>query len=781
MKGFIIHSTYRIIDNETWLYIFAKLDNGESCLIRNREDPYFFIKESDLKKALKLLTLKHESTKLKNMQEEPVVKIITTKPGDVPSIRKHLIDHDIKCYEADILFTSRKLMDYDLLGSFEIKDEHFKKGNYVNRIYENIQLYPAQWTPTLKTLSFDIETDKKANTLFSIALYWNEGASTKQEAMIVKDKPVKNAKNYDHERKLLVAFKEHIQEIDPDIITGWNLIDFDLKILRNKFKEYNIPFQLGRAEWDCKLHISEEFMRESKAEIPGRQVLDGIHILRTSFVKLDDYKLNTAAKTILGEEKLITTVAKGEEIERRYHEAPEELIDYNIKDAKLVYDILDKGTLALTIHRSLLTGMELNRVSASIASLDSLYLREMRKRGYVAPTLVYAEKENPITGGYVMNSKPGIYDYVIVCDFKSLYPSVMRTFNIDPMSFITAVTEKTKSKYTNKKKYVITPTNAIYKNEQGILPKLLADIWKSRDEMKKKKNKTSIYALKVVMNSFWGALASPRCRFFSMDMANSITKTCQHFIKMTIKHIEEKGYEVIYGDTDSVFVNINVTSVEEANTLGKKIAEEMNNTITKYVKTNYGRESFLELEFEKIYERFLLPTVRGSDIGSKKRYAGLMVIDNLKGRKMDFTGLEFVRRDWTELSKKFQLELLDLIFHRKEIADYVKQFIENLKKGKYDNLLIYRKALRKSPDAYTKTTPPHVKAARKLKKITSNIIEYVITTDGPEPTEALHSQIDYDHYIEKQIKPIADSVLSFYNKTFEEVLEGNTQKGLLDY
>ena len=112
------------------------------------------------------------------------------------------------------------------------------------------------------------------------------------------------------------------------------------------------------------------------------------------------------------------------------------------------------------------------------------------------------------------------------------------------------------------------------------------------------------------------------------------------------------------------------------------------------------------------------------------------------------------------------------------MAPYIKQFITDLKKGEYDSLLVYRKALRKSLDSYTKTTPPHVKAARKLDKVTSNIIAYVITTDGPEPVEQQQHPLDYDHYIEKQIRPIAESILRVKGSSFDDVMKGSTQQGL---
>jgi len=172
---------------------------------------------------------------------------------------------------------------------------------------------------------------------------------------------------------------------------------------------------------------------------------------------------------------------------------------------------------------------------------------------------------------------------------------------------------------------------------------------------------------------------------------------------------------------------------------------------------------------------------RHSEKGSKKRYAGF--IEDEKGKtKMDFVGLEFVRKDWTDIAKQFQQELLDRIFKKQEVAEYVKNIVEEIKNGKHDKSLIYRKSIRKGVAEYTKTTPPHVKAARLLgKELDGTLIEYVMTTAGPEPIQKQKHKIDYEHYIEKQIKPLADSVLGFYGQSFDDILAGSSQQTLFGF
>ncbi|MBC8500639.1 MAG: DNA polymerase II [Nanoarchaeota archaeon] len=766
MKGFVVYPTYRVVDNKAYVYLFGRLENGESFLTINHYRPYFYIKKKDLNKALKTNTFEYEETDLKNFKEEPVVKIILNIPKNVPEFRKRFEEKDIECYEADIRFAYRFMMDKDIKGSMETKGD-FKKGEFVNRIYEEPELSSADWKPKLKMLSIDIETDRYGKELYSISMFSDNFA----KAIIISDKKLKNAICVKNEKKLLEKFKKKLLELDPDIITGWNVIDFDLSKLHDKFKQYNIPFQLGRNDDTCFIKRQESFFRDSTANFAGRMVLDGIHLLKISFVKLVNYKLDTAAEEILREKKLIGYKNKGAEIEEAFKKNPQKLVDYNLKDSKLVTGIIEKtGVLGLTIQRSLLTGIQLDRVKGSISAFDSLYLRDLRKKGYVAPSAKFGERKERIKGGYVMSSKPGIYDYVIVCDFKSLYPSIIRTFNIDPFTYVPDCKGKNLIK---------APNGACFRKEHGILSDMIQRLWKARDIIKKKKDATGSYAIKVVMNSMFGVMANPIFRFHSIDMANAITYFAQHFIKQTAKNIGEMGYEVIYGDTDSVFVNLNVKSEKEANKTGLEIQKQINEFFTQHIQKKYGCPSFLELEFEKVYKRFLMPKIRDSEKGSKKRYAGLIVKNGKE--KMDFVGLEFVRRDWTELAKKFQLELLEKIFHKKEVAEYVKKFVNDLKKGKYNKLLVYRKAIRKNLNAYIKTTPPHVKAARMLKELKSNIIEYVITVNGPEPIELHKSRIDYDHYIEKQLKPLADTVLSFYNTNFDDIVKNSSQKTLFGY
>ncbi|MBU1976291.1 MAG: DNA polymerase II [Nanoarchaeota archaeon] len=781
MKAYVVYPTYRIIQDEetgkerALVYLFGRLENGESFLSISHFRPYFWIKSSDLKKAKDMQSafgFEVGNEEWKNFNGELTAKIVLDTPKQVKPLRELFEDKKIKCYEANVRFEYRFLMDHDILGSVDITGK-FKKGDYLNRIYENPVFKPAHWVPKLGMLSIDIETDPKARTLYALSMH-TKGYS---HVFVVSDKKWKNATSFPNEKDLLIAFRDKVKKLDPDIITGWNVVGFDLKVLQELFRKHKIDFFLGRADWTSTLRLYNDFFRESTADVAGRQVLDGIAVLKSSFITLDDYKLGTAAEHFLGEKKLIGDDNKGKQITDAYKKNTQLLIDYNLKDSVLAYKIMEKsGALGLTIQRTLLTGMPLERVRASVASLDSLYLRELRKKKIVANSM-HGDRDVPTKGGFVMKSKPGIYNYILVHDFKSLYPSIMRTFNIDPYSYLGV------NKKGDCKEVVKAVNKACFRNEEGILPSLIQRLWEQRDNAKKEKNDLASHAIKILMNSFYGVLANENCRFYSPDIANAITHTGQYLIKLTAEKVEELGYEVIYGDTDSIFTDSGAKDAKEAEKIGKKIQDHINKFYQEYIKENYCRPCFMELEFEKIFKKFMMPTVRGSKVGAKKRYAGLVLRSGKE--KLEFTGLEFVRSDWTDLSKKFQLELLDKIFHEKEVAKFIQTFVTDLKKGKYDDLLVYRKSIRKDLSEYTKTTPPHVKAARKLelsgKKIDSTIIRYIMTENGPEPIQIQKSPIDYEHYIEKQIKPLADSVLSFYATDFNDVIQGSKQKTLFGY
>jgi DNA polymerase-2 len=450
---------------------------------------------------------------------------------------------------------------------------------------------------------------------------------------------------------------------------------------------------------------------------------------------------------VLGEGKTLAGPQRLEDIQRLYKEDRAAFAAYNLRDAQLVTRIIDKlGLLDLAIERSLLTGMPLDRVAGSIASFDSLYLPELHRRGFVAPSVGHegtGEEQN--LGGLVLEPTPGLYENVLVVDFKSLYPSIIRTFQIDPLGHVQAGDDA-----------IVAPNGARFSRTPGILPGILDQLFPRREEAKREKNEIKSHAIKILMNSLYGVLGSPQCRFHSSELANAITSFGREILLWTKARIEAGGKQVLYGDTDSLFVRDGDAA----------LVRTLNDALAAHVDATWGVQSKLELEYDTLYRRLFLPKMRHTDGGARKRYAGLT-----DGGELVFTGMEVVRRDWTELAKVVQRELYDRLFHDRPVEDYLRDIVRRLRAGELDALLVYRKALRKSLESYTASTPPHVAAARKLAAPSGRLISYVVTTHGPEPVEALMHPIDRAHYIDKQVRPVAEPVLDALGLDFDSIAE----------
>jgi DNA polymerase-2 len=272
------------------------------------------------------------------------------------------------------------------------------------------------------------------------------------------------------------------------------------------------------------------------------------------------------------------------------------------------------------------------------------------------------------------------------------------------------------------------------------------------------------------MNSFYGVLGTPGCRFFDPKLASSITLRGHEIITKSQAFIERTGRKVIYGDTDSLFVWIEGEATERACLdIGNELASSLNAYWSAELATHHRTTSCLEVEFETHYHRFLMPTIRHSDRGSKKRYAG--TVRSAQGDiELVIKGLEAARTDWTPLARRLQRELYLRVFTDLDWRAWLTHLIEGVRAGRHDDELVYRKRLRRPLDAYEKNVPPQVQAARKLGgKGRMREIQYVMTAAGPEPIDLPHARLDYDHYIEKQLAPAADGLLSFLETSLLEV------------
>ena len=243
----------------------------------------------------------------------------------------------------------------------------------------------------------------------------------------------------------------------------------------------------------------------------------------------------------------------------------------------------------------------------------------------------------------------------------------------------------------------------------------------------------------------------------------------RHLLQWSKRWFEAHGFDVLYGDTDSVFVRSGLAAAE-ARTAGPTLTRDLNAAIADYVDGKWHVQSRLEMEFEKLYLKLFLPSVRHGGAGARKRYAGLV-----DGQPVvEFTGMEVVRRDWTELAKDVQRELYARLFAGATVEDYLAAVATRLRDGELDDKLVYRKGLRKRPGDYTANTPPHVAAARKSAS-SERVVSYVMTVAGPEPLDALVSKPDREHYLDKQVRPVAEPVLAALGLDFDRAVGDDRQ------
>jgi len=773
LRGFILQPTYRVESGRPVVHLFGRLEDGRTFLVRDgREVPHFYVETHDSDRAREIGARNQRPSDQTTLSGRPVVRVEVPAPSDTPSLRERLSRAGLRTYEADVRFAMRPLIDRRVRGSLAIRGEG-RTASGVGVVFEDPEIAPADWTPSLQVLSFDIETNPQAQRVLSIALH---GCGVSEVLLLTPTgwSCPEGAQAFATEKDLLAAFCSRVREIDPDILTGWNVIDFDLAVLLRLGARLGVPLELGRGPGALRLRTLGSSRGLRQATIPGRVVLDGLALLRGAFVRMEEYGLDAVARSVLGKGKTLTGRGRADEILRLFEEDRESLVEYNRNDARLVTEILERLELVqLAIERSRLTGLPLDRVSSSIAAFDFLYLSELGRRGIVAPSVgSVAVEEEPQGGGHVLEPLPGLYSNVVVLDFKSLYPSLIRTFQIDPLNLVRRGADEEDPDADS----IVAPNGAAFARRRGILTEMLDEIMPRREEAKRAGDAVKSHAMKILMNSFYGVLGTPACRFHDPRLANAITSFGREVLLWSKERIETEGHRVLYGDTDSLFVESGARSPEDAQSVGAKLADALTRDLAAHVARRWDVESRLELEFERLYLRLCLPALRHGTAGARKRYAGL--VEGPRGPHVVFTGMEAVRGDWTDLAREVQRELYARLFAEQPVDEYLRQVVTELRAGVHDGRLVYRKALRKPPEEYTTTTPPHVAAARKIPGKRRGRIAYVITTAGPEPADDRRNPLDYPHYIEKQLRPVAEPVLALLDLEFARVAGTERQLSL---
>ncbi len=765
----LVDIDYTTVGDRAHVRLFSR---GRS-LIDKEFSPYFYVSADKPGVEDALASYGHvEKVKRRLLGvEKEVYKLTLSHPSEVPKIREEVrrIEGVREVYEDDILYTRRYLVDKNLipLNYMDFKAD----GSFVKEIRST-----DRSEEDLRVMSFDIETYNpkgaprpKEDPVIMVSLASSTGV---EKVLSTRGEAAGYVEILPDEAAMLKRFVEIVREEDVDVLVGYNSDQFDLPYMLDRAEVLGVELPLGRENISPKIRKGRGLL---EAVVVGRPHVDLYPIVRRN-VRLSSYVLENVVRDVLGIEK---EKIPPELMWRYWDEGGDNLkrfMDYSREDAAVTLDLAEKF-LPLYFQLVRIVGLPLQDIARMTAGqlVEWLLIREAHTKGELVPNRgggrEYIKRvEESYAGGYVMEPVKGLLENVVVFDFRSLYPSIIVTHNVDPTTLVDSKAESSPPELD-----VHFRTDA-----EGFIPSVLKRILERRVEEKEKMKKASDplekrmrnvaqNALKIVANSFYGYMGYPRARWYKKECAESVTSYARMYTKKVMAIAEEEyGFRVVYGDTDSLFMVMPPDKRDKAMSFMEDVNKRLPGTI--------------ELEYDGFYPRGLFVT--------KKRYA---LVDE-KGN-MVIKGLETVRRDWTKLSRDTQESVLSVLLKEgdpKKAAQIVKDNISRLKERKVslEEITIYTQ-LTKSIGRY-KNLGPHVKAAKKSiergREVTPGLsIGYIIKTgkgligDRAEPVEDVSiEEYDIGYYIENQLlPPVARimEVLGYSEESLkEEMVQGSLKK-----
>ena len=805
-RGFVVHCYAD--SRRDRLYLIGRLEDGRSfAAVDAKWRPSLHILESDMDKIHRFFSSLKYGVGPPALEafdgREKLLLLKFPHYRDYNAAGRLLEQAGILSPDGDLKPPDAYFIQNRIKGPVELAGAT-RPGRLVDLVFPDAQIRPsAESKVSLKVASIDIETDVHEGTILAAGM--SVGglglvrvcalaitlAETPEKALAEAGDLQEGIFFHSSEKSLLEAFLDDIRKADPDVLTGWNFLDFDFPRLAERCAFHRIPFAISRSDDPAKFFpaLRDETpsgergrgsrSRSAAALVPGRQVLDALRVFRAgprgwSGGSLDGFSLEAVARSVLGEGKLIASTGgnKIAELKELYQKDPARFGEYCLRDAELVLEILEKtGLFKLTVERANLTGVSLDKAWTSVVSFERIYAMELRCRSITPVPVDPRRSVSGAAGGTVLEPMPGLFPNVAVFDFRSLYPSIMLSFNIDPLAHA-RVPFCAGAEWGADSGLIAAPNGAAFLRERGILPELIERYFAARRRALDAGDEEASYVYKILMNSFYGVLGTPSCRYGRTELAGAITSFAKKWLHFSRDWFTHNGYRVLYGDTDSLFVESSQGDGATYNDFlewGKSRAQELNAEIKGQVRKEYDLESFLDMRFEKAYRRFMIPPLRnsGEGRGRAKGYGGYLLHSD--GRlSVEVKGMEAVRSDYTPLARRIQVELLELVFSGGGEAEFVNRvhgILNDMRLGRLDGELVYRKRLSRAPEAYTASTPPQVKAARALGwKNRRGTVQYVWTINGPQPSadenrQALaHAPLDYDHYADSQVLPTVRSI-----------------------
>ena len=776
-------------------------------------EPYFYLHSDDLegaRKAIEQVTVEdrgkvikvkriEKTKKILSGKEQELLKIVCHHPSEVPVLREEIKNFGTT-YEYNIPFTRRYIIDKGLVPFAMVEFE--REGKELKKI---VKIYDS---PAVKfnTLAFDIETynpqgaPRPAKDPVLMISYADESSGVLTTKKIDRE----FVHTYSTEKEMIEQFCELIKKKDIEILLGYNSSNFDLPYLKERASVLRTKLALGRD--GSSFNLSRRGLI-NKAKINGRIHIDIFHIIRflatIGALKTFQYTLTEVYSEITGKKKKVVPKL---EIWKYWDEGSKcgELADYSLNDSVAEKELADR-LLPMEFEISKLSKVPLFDIAGSSTGtiVEQLLINRAHWDNLIVPNPpkeeeITARAASPAVGAFVKMPEPGIYDNLVVFDFRSLYPSIIISHNVDPFTLNCDCCEKDA--------FVSPVGHKFCKKKRGLIPSVLGELLEKRTEIKKKmkslKPGTDEYiqfdarqqALKITANSFYGYLLYPRSRWYSKEAGESTTAWGRHYIQETMKKAEEAGFKVLYGDTDSLMLLLGDKNKKDALDFVAKINSEL--------------PEKMELELEGFYTRGVFVSKKAEAKGAKKKYAMISEEGRIKIR-----GFELVRRDWAGVAKDTQKQVLQAILKdgsKEKAVKIVMDKINELRAGKtpLSELVIYTQ-LKKGVDKY-EINSPELAAAKKAKEAgipieEGSLVGYIITQKGLDnhgenlaedsknitsketsiSDKAMPAELakDYDagYYIDHQVIPAVLKILKELGVRKEDLLFGGKQSSLGDW
>ena len=499
------------------------------------------------------------------------------------------------------------------------------------------------------------------------------------------------------------------------------------------------------------------------AAISGRVVIDGIPAMRGCGFSFPNFKLETVSQAILQTGKLIASNHnKISEIERQFREDKPSLARYNLEDCVLVTQIYEKVSLIpLMIARTRTSGMLLDTLGLPTGALDHFLLPKLHRKGLVAPAPRGEVALLTLPTDSTLDPKPGFYEHVARLTFVNVLPSLVRVFKIDPLAKARAEVNP-----------VTLPFGQRFSSTEHLLPELFEALMAYQAESKRVGNQVAVKACDLTMKQICNGLSHKNCRYYEPDLLLALNAAEGWLVKETVTWLKTQGYEVPFADKEVLLISLKSGETQAA--AGQRLAERLNTFWQQKLKAEYGLSS-IEVAYDCHYNKLLVPPVRVKDGAPIRRFAAMQA--NPNGDALVLEEMDSVLAEWTDLARDFCEEMMALVFSDQDaVQNWMRVQLTNLKSGASDVALVFRKKIKKDVNEYGKTPPPHIRAARLLDK-PGREIHYVFTKRGPEPVQLKPLDYDYDHYISKQLEPVADLFLGLSYKKLSK-LEEPEQMGL---